>query len=128
MVLRLIDLMNLILILSFLISIQGRKPLCDFIIKKFHIDLYSDIYRLICFNLLIETVTLHFNYSLDDHDLHSRSQLCEKSAISVPIFLQNSQSIWMKFSLLPQPVGLLKLMLNLFRVIFKEEISRCLSL
>ena len=34
------------------------------------------------------------------------------------IFSQISQSIFMKFSMLPQPVGLLKLMLNMFHMIF----------
>ena len=36
---------------------------------------------------------------------------------SVPIFSQISKSIWMKCSLLPQAVGVLKLMLNLLRTI-----------
>ena len=42
----------------------------------------------------------------------------------VSIFSEISRSIWTKHSLLPQPVDLLKLMLNLFyKVIFKGENS-----
>ena len=55
---------------------------------------------------------LHFDNSLDDLDLHSRSQLYEKLGTLVSIFSQSQVSIWMSFSILPQPVGLLKLMLN----------------
>ena len=57
---------------------------------------------------------LHFDNSLDDLDLHSRPQLYEKLKILVSIFLQTNVSIWMKFSMLPQPFGLLKLRLNVF--------------
>ena len=57
---------------------------------------------------------LSFDISLEDLDCHSRSQLYEKSKTLVFIFSEISQWIWMEFNLLPQPVGLLKLMLNLF--------------
>ena len=50
--------------------------------------------------------------SLDDFDFHSRSQLCKKSKTLVYSFSQIKISIRMKFSMLPQPVGLLKLLLN----------------
>ena len=46
---------------------------------------------------------------------------CKVTVVStktfVPIFSQISQSIWTKFRVLPPPVGLLKLMLNLFCMI-----------
>ena len=57
---------------------------------------------------------LHFDISLDDLDLHSRSQLYSKSKTLVSIFSDILLSIWMKCGMWPQPVGLLKLMLNLF--------------
>ena len=42
------------------------------------------------------------------------SQVCEKSKSSTSILSQIRTLIWIKFSMLPQPVGLLKLMLDLF--------------
>ena len=82
------------------------------------LGVYSDIYRPISFELGImysdiDHQVLQFNISLDDLDLHSRSQLYEKSKTSVSIFLEFSQLTSMKFSMLPQPAGLLNLMLNL---------------
>ena len=57
-------------------------------------------------------------------DLHSRSQMYEKSKTWVFTFSEILRSIWIKFRMLLQPVGLLKLLLNLFcRVIFKGEKS-----
>ena len=50
-------------------------------------------------------------------DCHLRSQLLKKKNTQktlVSIFLQMNVLIWMKFSMFPQPVGLLKLMLHLF--------------
>ena len=74
--------MNLILIWSLPFSIQGKEHyLCDFVTKKFNIDLYSDIYRPISLELdmVIETTKLYiFDISWDDLDLHARSQLYEK--------------------------------------------------
>ena len=58
----------------------------------------------------------HFDTSLNDLDFCSRSQLYEKSKSSMLIFSQISQFTCMKFSMLPQPVHLLKLMLNLFHM------------
>ena len=44
--------MDLILILSHPLNIQGRGPdLCDFVEENFNIGLYSDIYRPISFKL-----------------------------------------------------------------------------
>ena len=45
----------------------------------------------------------HRKASLDDLDMHSGSQLHEKSKTSLSVFLQISQLLWMKFSLSPQP-------------------------
>ena len=39
------------------------------------------------------------------------------------IFSPIQVGIWMEFNVLPQPVGLLKLMLNLFCTVFKGENS-----
>ena len=74
---------------------------------------------------MIKTNKLYIFYiSLVDLDLHSRSQLYTKSKILVSIFSQILMSIWVKFRMLPQPVGLLKFMLNLFlQVVFKGENS-----
>ena len=96
--------MNFVLILSCPFSIQGKEPyLCDFI--KI-LGLYLDIFKPISFkpNMMMETTSLHCDISLDDLDLHSRSQLYEKSKTFVPICLQISQSIRVKFSMLPQPI------------------------
>ena len=48
----------------------------------------------------------------------------------VPIFSQIYVLMWMKFSLLPQPVGFLKRMLTFFlaQVIFKGENSANMNL
>ena len=56
---------------------------------------------------------LDYNISLDDLDLHSRSQLDRKSKPLVSIFSQIYLLIRLKFGMLPQPVGLLKLMLTI---------------
>ena len=71
--------------------------------------------RLISFKLgmMNEATKLHFDTSLDDLDLHSRS-MCEISKSSAPIFSKISPSVWWRFSMLPQLVGLLKPMLSLF--------------
>ena len=57
-------------------------------------------------HLLLQTIFKYLN-------LHPRSQLFEKEKPTTLIFLQISQSIWMKCSMLPQSVGLFKLLLNL---------------
>ena len=63
---------------------------------------------------------------MDDLDLHSWSKLYEKSK-PVSIFSEILHLIWIKFHLLPQPVGFLKLRINLFctNVIMRREL--CLS-
>ena len=60
-------------------------------LKKINIDLYSDIYRQISFKLgmMIENTKRYIYYiSLDDLDLHLRSQLYEKLNTSGSIFSQ----------------------------------------
>ena len=57
--LRIVDVMNLILILSHPFNTQGREPcLCYFIENNFKVGLYSDIYRPISVKLgiLIENI------------------------------------------------------------------------
>ena len=56
--------------------------------KKCNVGLYSDICRLISFKLgMMTKITIKFDTSLHDIDIHSRSRLCEKS---VTHFLTNS--------------------------------------
>ena len=57
---------------------------------------------------------MHFDISVHDLDLLSRSQLYEKAEPSVYIFSEILQRIWMKFNMLPQPVGLIDLKFILF--------------
>ena len=85
--------------------------LFDFL-NAVYADLYSDVCRRISFKLgmMIWTASM----ILDDFDLHSRSQLYEKSKTLVSIFWEILPSIWLKFSIQPQPNGLLKLVVNLF--------------
>ena len=69
--------------------------------ENFNIGLHSDIFRLISFILgvIIETTKLIvlFENSLNNFDLHSRLQLCEKAESSALIFLQIS--VWMKYGM-----------------------------
>ena len=119
--LRLFSLINLMFI--FLIQSIFKELTPSYVISftKNNVGLFSDI----CDPMYLaeswcggwDYSTLHFETSLDDLDLRSRSQLYKKSQTSVPIFSQISQWTWMKFSMLPQPVPLLKLMLNVFRTI-----------
>ena len=68
---------------------------------------------------------LHLDISLDDPDLHSRSQWSKKSKTLVSIFLLIYVSIWMKFSVLPQPVWFVEAHANIYfaQVLFKGENS-----
>ena len=141
--LRLVGVMNLILIYLVHLVFKRENRLTPVSISSYNIPfshlswcLYvillktltlvgtSDIYRLISFKhgLMIETakLDLHFDVSLDDPDLHTRSQLYDKSQTSVSIY---TESVWMKLRMLPQPVGLLKLMLDVFCVWYSREIS-----
>ena len=94
---------------------------------NFTVGLHSDIYRPISFKLgmTIETFKLS-NFALSwDVCLHSGWQLHEKSKTCAGIVLEISESS-LKFSMLPQPVGLLKLMLNSFRIINIQGRGLCL--
>ena len=90
-VLRLVGVVNLILILFYFcpFSIQGREPyLCDFIRKPLALadmQTFTDQFlsNLICWWRPLSSA---FDISLDDLDLHSRSQLYEKSNTLVSIF------------------------------------------
>ena len=70
MLLRLVDVMNFMLILSCLFSIQGREHYIYYFIKKnyFNISLYSDIYRPISFKhrTIIKTTKLYILMSCWD--------------------------------------------------------------
>ena len=54
---------------------------------------------------------LHFDTSLIDLSLDSRSQECEKAKTCAPIISQSFQSTWMEFSLLLRLVGVMNLIL-----------------
>ena len=89
-------------------SIQGREVyLCDFV-KNVNIGLHSNISRTISFKLsmMIRTTRLYILMSV-------WITLIFIQITSVSIFSEISWSIWMKFCKLPQPVVLLKLVLNL---------------
>ena len=114
LLLRLFGVMKPILIWSHPFNIQGRDSyICDLKKKKKKGGLYSGIYRLISFKLgMTGTTKLYILMSLDDLDLHSRSELYDTSKALVSIFSKILQ--FDRFSVLPQSVGLLKLMLSLF--------------
>ena len=77
--------------------------------------------------MVIEITQLHCDTSFDFLDFHSRPQLYEKSKHSALNFSQSSQSTWMKVWVFPQPVGLLKVMLSLWRAIrIKKRKELCL--
>ena len=87
----------LILILSHLISVQGREPYsCDFVQKKFNIDLHLDIYWPVSFKLCMMTekselyilIPVWMTLIIIQGHNHWR-----KSETSVLIFLQISQLI-----------------------------------
>ena len=119
MLLRLVALIILINILSHPIRIQGREPyLCDFFNNKTNEKdwlvfrhLQTDFFQ--TWSDTRDHYTLHFDISLDDLDCHSRSQQYEKSKTVVSLFSLIWQSILMKFSMLLQPDGMVKLMLKL---------------
>ena len=52
---------------------------------------------------------LHFDTSLIDFDLDSRSQECEKAKTTAPDILQSFCSIWMEWGLLSRLVGVMNL-------------------
>ena len=75
--------------------------------------------------MMIDTTKLHFGISLGDLGLLSRSELYEKAETSTLIFSQIFQLIQMKFSMVLQPVGLLKLGLNLLHTIPDQRRELC---
>ena len=60
------------------------------LINRFDSKLVDDRYYL----------TLHYDASLFDFDLHSRSQECEKAKTSAAYISQSFQLIWMEFGVL----------------------------
>ena len=102
--------MNLIHILSHPISTHTREPhLSVFVYLKTLLEknkLIVGLYSYISFKLgmIVETTKLWTSIYLDDLDFHSRSHLHEKSKTHLSILSEFLLSIWMKFSLLPQPV------------------------
>ena len=57
--------------------------------------------------------TPHFDSSLIDFDLDSRSQVCKKVKTFGPIVLQSFQSMWMGYGILLRLAGVLNLILIL---------------
>ena len=113
---RRVSMVNLIFSLFHPFSIQGKEPcLCDYEKKNWHwlVFRFTDWFLSNMYDDG-EHWALNFDISLDDLDLHCRSQFYEKSKTLVSIFLQIYRLIWINFSLLLQPLGLLKLMQNLF--------------
>ena len=119
LLLRFVHLMNFMLTLFWPFSIQWRVPsLCDFVFKKhFKIGLYSDIYIPISFKLgmMIRISKLYILVSVWMSLTFIQGHSCMRNQKLVCPFSQKLLLlIWMKFSLLPQPIALLKLMLYLF--------------
>ena len=117
--------MNYTLILSRPFSIQGREPyLCDFVTQK-NLSHWLVIKRLQTYFFQTwydrDHYGLRFDINLNDGDLHSRSHLYEKSTVPVSFFSKISQLILMKFSMLPWPAGLWRLMLDLFCTLYSRE-------
>ena len=81
--------------------------------KHFNIDMPFDIYECIWFKLemMIDTMKLHFDASLIDLDLDSRSQECKKAKISAAIISQIFQLIWTKFVIMLRHVIVMNLIL-----------------
>ena len=111
----LVGVMNLIHILSCLIGIEVRWPYSCVFVKKKKISLaciwtFADnLFQLRWWKQQSLAFLYQFGWPWPFQ--------FDKSKTSALIFLQISQSIWVKFSMLPQSVGLLKLMLNTFHVI-----------
>ena len=98
---------------------QGREPyLCDFVKKKkkkkkhFNVGLYSSIYRAISFKL--DTKLYIFMLVWMTLTFIQGNSCFEETETWVSVFSESLLLIWIKFCMLPQPVGLLKLMLNSF--------------
>ena len=106
----------------------GSSTSVSLLKKYFKHWMDADVYRAVSFKLgrMIETTKLYIFISvcmtltfIQDHNyMRNKKFWC---------FLEISWLIWRKFSMLPQPVSLLKLMLNLFCTssIEGREICRC---
>ena len=94
--------------ISYFSVFKGGNPTYGIAFEKTKVGLCSDIYRPISFRLgrMIETTKLYILICLDDLDVHSRSKLYEKSKTLISIFSQIGLSIWIRFSMLPQPLSL----------------------
>ena len=119
--LRLLYLISRILILLWLINIQGREPyLCDSIDKK----LYNGLFIRTCTDQFLANLVwcaLHFAISLDNLDLHSKSQLYEKSK-NLQCPFSGKSRYWIKLKQYIATTDLLKLMLDFcFLVFFLRE-------
>ena len=86
--------------------------------KTFNFGLYWDVYWQISFKLgmTIETTKVYILIPVLMTLTFIQCHMYEKSNIFL-LILQMFQTMWFQFSLLPQPLGLLKCMLNLFHMI-----------
>ena len=113
--LRLVGVVNLTLILSHLFNFQGREPyLCDFFktLTLSCIQTFTDI----SFKLdMIETTKPYISILVRMALAFIQGHSCLRNQ-KTPVFIFSEilHSVWMKFSLLPQPAGLLKPMLESF--------------
>ena len=124
MPLRRVGVMNLILISSCPFRMQRREAaLSDTVINYFNVACIQTFTErfFFKFGMLIGTTLHYILVSLDDLNLYLRSQLHEKLDPPLSFCSEFVLLISMKFSMLPQPVGLLKLRLNPFCAIFKGE-------
>ena len=104
--------MILVRISSHLINIQGREHYLH-CLNIFTDLVYLDIYRLISFRLgiMIENTKPYLFILVWMAVTFIQGHGCtQKPKPAVPMFLQISESVWIKVSILPQPVDLLKLM------------------
>ena len=128
--------MKLILILSCVFNIQGKESyMYDSVIESFNVGLYSDIYRSVSFRLgmVIETTKVYVLISVWMIFTFIQGNSCikkKKKKTLVSIFSQIWVLVWMKFSMLRQPVLFLRPLLNLLcinkqRNIQPRELSWC---
>ena len=81
--------------------------------------MHLDVYESICFKLWKKYYwTLHFDTSVIDLNLDSRSQECKKTRTHAPIITQSFQLIWMEFGVLLRSVSMMN---SLIHSVFKGE-------
>ena len=108
------------LLLSHICWKKGNKCCFpDYVKQIFNVGMRLDVYEWIWFKLdmMIDDrycCTLHFNASLMDLDIDSRSQECKTEKTCVVIILQSFQSVWIKFGALLRFVGVVNLILLFF--------------